>query len=164
MTLGELARVPASSSAPAAQSIARRSSRHDFPRARPAAKRQATDLSVAQAVVAEGEDLARQGDLGDLGGAPLGDPLEALPQRTLAEDRLLGGVDDDSLPILELPEGTSYVHVVAVSRSRMKSATPGQVALRVDKTYPVTQLTGAPTGWTNRALALTRPRRTRCPG
>jgi hypothetical protein len=50
-------------------------------RARAAAARQATDLSVAQAVVGEGEDLARDGDLGDLAPAALGDPLELLAQR-----------------------------------------------------------------------------------
>jgi hypothetical protein len=36
----------------------------------------------------------------------------------------------------------------------MKSATPGQTALHVDKTDPVTRLTGAPAGWTNRAVVL----------
>jgi hypothetical protein len=40
-------------------------------RARATAARQATDLSVAQAVVAEGEDLARDGDLGELAAAAL---------------------------------------------------------------------------------------------
>ena len=37
---------------------------------------QATDLAVAQAVVAEGEDLAGDGDLGDLAAAAFGDAFE----------------------------------------------------------------------------------------
>ena len=39
---------------------------------------QATDFAVAQAVEAQGEDLARDGDLGDLAAAALGDPFEGL--------------------------------------------------------------------------------------
>src|SRR4051794_10658950 len=63
-------------------------------RARATAARQATDLSVAQAVVAEGEDLARDGDLGDLGAAALGDALEEVAQWAGAGGDLLGGLDE----------------------------------------------------------------------
>src|SRR5688572_11367812 len=63
-------------------------------RARAAAARQATDLSVAQAVVAEGEDVAGDGDLGDLAPAALGDPLELLAQRARSGGDLLGGLDE----------------------------------------------------------------------
>jgi hypothetical protein len=63
-------------------------------RARLSAGCQATDLSVAQAVVAEHEDLARDGDLGDLLAAALGDPLVAVAQRAAAGAGVLGGLDE----------------------------------------------------------------------
>ena len=65
-----------------------------FFRARAAAARQATDFSVAQAVVAEGEDLAGDGDFGDLAAAALGDPLEQVAQRAGAGGDLLRGLDE----------------------------------------------------------------------
>src|ERR687889_568232 len=54
---------------------------------------QATDLSVAQAVEAEGEDPPRDGDLGDLLAAALGDALVAVAQRAAAARGVLGGLD-----------------------------------------------------------------------
>jgi hypothetical protein len=54
---------------------------------------EAADLSVAQAVVAEGEDLAGDRDPGDLAAAALGDSLELLAQRTAAGGGVLGGFD-----------------------------------------------------------------------
>ena len=51
-------------------------------RARPAAARQATDLSVAQAVVAEGQNLAGDRDFGDLASATLRDPFVTPPTST----------------------------------------------------------------------------------
>src|SRR4051794_5136645 len=71
------------------------------------------------------------------------------------ETDLRGGAEDDSLSIAELPEGTSYVHAVAVSGSGMRSAVTGSAIVRVDKTDPVTRLSGAPEGWSNRPLTLT---------
>ena len=78
MTNGELARASASRSSRRRDQAGggTHGGRHEYCRARPAAARQATDLSVAQAVEAEREDLARDGDLGDLAAAALGDPLE----------------------------------------------------------------------------------------
>src|SRR4051794_20575738 len=70
-----------------------RSRRHDFHRARRARSVEATDLAVAQAVEAEGEDLAGDGDLGDLAPAALGDPLEGVGQRPVALGVLLRGLD-----------------------------------------------------------------------
>jgi hypothetical protein len=87
--------------------------------------------------------------------SPQAQPCRAVDRCAETEVDLPGGADNDSLPIQELPEGTSYVHVVAVSGSLMHSATPGQAELRVDKTYPLTQLAGAPDGWTNRAVTVT---------
>jgi hypothetical protein len=54
---------------------------------------QAADLAVAQAVVVvEGEDLAGDGDLGDVAPAALGDPLEGGAQRPAAGGDLLRGL------------------------------------------------------------------------
>jgi hypothetical protein len=72
-----------------------------------------------------------------------------------AETTLRGGVADDTLSIGALPEGTSYLHAAAVSGAGMRSAASGSAVLRVDTTDPLTQLTGLPTGWTNRAVRLT---------
>ncbi len=70
------------------------------------------------------------------------------------ETDLRGGVDGDSLAIADLPEGTSYVHAVAVSGSGMRSAMAGSAIVRVDKTDPVTRLSGVPEGWSSRPLTL----------
>ncbi len=71
------------------------------------------------------------------------------------ETDLRGGAGEDTLPIEELPEGTSYVHAVAVSGSGMHSTEVGSTVLRVDKTDPETSLLGVPAGWSNRSLTLT---------
>jgi hypothetical protein len=84
-----------------------------------------------------------------------GVPCIAADRCSDAETALRGGAADDELAIDTLPEGTSYLHAVAVSGSGMKSATSGQAVIRVDTTDPVTQLAGAPTGWTNRTASLT---------
>src|SRR5262249_31010766 len=52
---------------------------------------EAADLAVAEPVVAEGEDLAGDRDLGDLAPAAFGDPLEGGAQRTVAGGDLLRG-------------------------------------------------------------------------
>jgi hypothetical protein len=72
-----------------------------------------------------------------------------------AETSLHGGIEDSALSLADLPEGTTYVHAVAVSGSGLKSAGAGSAALHVDTTDPVTTLAGAPGGWTNRPVALT---------
>jgi hypothetical protein len=87
--------------------------------------------------------------------APGGGPCVAADRCSDAETTLRGGVAGDELEIGTLPEGTSYLHAVAVSGSGMKSATVGQAVLRVDTTDPIAQLTGLPPGWTNRAVRLT---------
>jgi hypothetical protein len=86
--------------------------------------------------------------------ARAGSPCAAADRCSDAETTLRSGVAGDELTIAALPEGTSYVHAVAVSGSGMKSATSGQAELRVDTTDPVAQLAGLPTGWTNRAVRL----------
>jgi hypothetical protein len=87
--------------------------------------------------------------------APNSDPCAEATRCTDAETDLHGGADDDSLAIAGLPQGSSYVHVVAVSGSGMKSAIPGHAMLRVDTNDPATELTGVPSGWANQPVRLT---------
>jgi hypothetical protein len=70
------------------------------------------------------------------------------------EVELQDGVAEDSLTVTELPEGTSYLHSVAVSGSGTRSSTSANTALGVDKTDPVVLLAGSPNGWSNRPLTL----------
>jgi len=72
-----------------------------------------------------------------------------------AEVELQAGIAGDSLTVTELPEGTSYLHAVAVSGSGTRSATATHTPLHVDKTDPVVLLSGNPDGWSNRPLTLT---------
>jgi hypothetical protein len=72
-----------------------------------------------------------------------------------AEVELQGGTAEDSLTLIELPEGTSHLHAVAVSGSGTRSAASANIALHVDKTDPAMLLTGNPGGWSNRPLTLT---------
>ena len=65
---------------------------------------------------------------------------------TDAETDLRGGIADDALVVDELPEGTSYVHALAVSGSQVRSTAPGHTLIRVDRTDPVTTLSGLPGG------------------
>jgi hypothetical protein len=66
----------------------------------------------------------------------------------------LHGAGNDSFTITGLPEGTNYVHAVAVSGSGLRSTTTGRAVLRVDSTDPTVRLSGAPAGWSDRALTL----------
>lgn len=87
--------------------------------------------------------------------SPGGEPCAAVDRCTAAELDLRGGIGDDTLPLPELPEGTSYVHAVAVSGSGMRSGATGTAVLQVDGTLPETRLAGVPDGWVNRAVTLT---------
>jgi hypothetical protein len=87
-----------------------------------------------------------------VGAAPGTDPCAAPDRCAEAEIDLRGGNRSVSIP--ELPEGTSYLHAVAVSGAGIRSATIGRAVLRVDKADPVSRLAGAPLGWTNRAVEL----------
>jgi hypothetical protein len=87
---------------------------------------------------------------GAAGGAPC-----AKDYCEVGEISLPGGAADDSFAIGALPEGTSYLHAVAVSGSGMKSAAGGQTRLRVDTTDPVTELSGVPEGWASHPVSLT---------
>ncbi len=87
--------------------------------------------------------------------APEGSPCAGRHTCEEAETDLRGGESDDSIAIADLPEGASYAHAVAVSGSGMRSALVGTTVLRVDKTDPVTRLSGAPSGWVNGPVTLT---------
>jgi hypothetical protein len=71
-----------------------------------------------------------------------------------SELELHGGLPGDSLTIAGLPEGTSYLHAVAVSGSGTRSRLPTTTALHVDETDPVTRLAGQGTAWSNQPLKL----------
>lgn len=101
-----------------------------------------------------------------------GDPLSGLRGFAVSVDRTPGaepcaaadrcsdgetdlqGSGNDSFPIAELPEGTSYAVAVAVSGAGIRSAATGRAVLRVDKADPAVSLSGTMPGWSNRPLAL----------
>lgn len=66
-----------------------------------------------------------------------------------------GGIGDDTIDVPGLPEGTSYIHAVAVSGSGMTSAASGHTVIRVDESFPETVLEGVPSGWRNSPVRLT---------
>lgn len=71
-----------------------------------------------------------------------------------AETDLQGGIEADTLEIADLPEGLDYAHAVAVSGSWTRSAPTGSTALRVDETYPETELAGVPADWSRAPVKL----------
>jgi hypothetical protein len=87
--------------------------------------------------------------------SPVGAPCAGTLLCGGTETDLRGGPLDDTYSIPELPDGTSYVHSVAVSNSGVRSPVPGHAALHVDEVDPLTRLSGAPSGWTNQSVPLT---------
>jgi hypothetical protein len=71
-----------------------------------------------------------------------------------SETDLDGGIADDSISLGTLPEGTTYVRVLAVSRTGVPSQTR-TAAIRVDSTRPYVALAGVPTGWSNEPARVT---------
>lgn len=71
-----------------------------------------------------------------------------------SEVDLPGGVEDDTIVLRGLSEGTHRVDAVAVSGSGMRSAEVGTATLRIDATVPEVELSGAPAGWANRPVRL----------
>jgi len=71
-----------------------------------------------------------------------------------AETDLNGGIAADALTVADLPEGTNYFRAVAVSGSGARSSIAGSTVLRVDKTDPVTRLSGLTEGWSSQPLTL----------
>jgi hypothetical protein len=86
---------------------------------------------------------------------PDGIPCAALDRCTETETDLHGGVSGDTISLGVLPEGTSYVHTVAVSGSGKRSGSVGTAALRVDSTLPRVALAGVPRGWAAGPVRLT---------
>jgi hypothetical protein len=84
---------------------------------------------------------------------PSGSPCRAVGRCEPAETTLIGAAGDGELAIAEPPEGTSYLHVAAVSGAGVSSV-PSHAVLHVDTVDPATRLAGAPPGWTNRAVRL----------
>jgi hypothetical protein len=83
-----------------------------------------------------------------------GHPCASPTQCAVAETDLAGGIDDDSLSLGTLAEGTTYARVVAVSGAGV----PSQVrtaTFRVDATPPSVSLTGIPSGWSNGPVRIT---------
>jgi hypothetical protein len=86
---------------------------------------------------------------------PDGIPCAALDRCTETETDLHGGVSGDTISLGVLPEGTSYVHTLAVSGSGKRSASVGTAALRIDATLPRVALSGVPQGWAAGPVRLT---------
>jgi hypothetical protein len=85
---------------------------------------------------------------------PEASPCLATEPCSATETELNGGAEG-SLTIAGLPEGTSYLHAVAVSGSGTRSALPATTALHVDETDPVTRLEGEQSSWSDRPVRLT---------
>jgi len=83
-----------------------------------------------------------------------GEPCEDRYLCSESESDLREGIGDDALVVESLPEGTSYVHAVAVSGSGVHSASTGTAVLRVDATDPTTTMRGIPAGWSDRPVRL----------
>jgi hypothetical protein len=83
-----------------------------------------------------------------------GEPCAAPDRCTETETSLRGGTEEDTIAIAVLPEGTSYLHAVAVSGSGIRSRHSAQAVLRVDTTDPTTRLAGVPAGWTRHPVRL----------
>jgi hypothetical protein len=82
-------------------------------------------------------------------------PCAAMVFCTPAETDLGGGIADETAVLGLLPEGLSFVRVVAVSGSGVPSARVESTTLRVDATYPALELRGVPAGWSDRPVTLT---------
>jgi hypothetical protein len=85
---------------------------------------------------------------------PDGVPCEGTTGCSEAETDLQSGIETDMLELTDLPEGVNYAHAVAVSGSWTRSAPAGSATLRVDETYPTTELAGVPGGWSRTPVKL----------
>jgi hypothetical protein len=87
--------------------------------------------------------------------APSGSPCLLRNRCSETETDLRGGAGEDSMRLTLLPEGTVYVHAVAVSGAGVSSTTIGTGVLRIDVTPPTVAIAEVPPGWTNRAVTVT---------
>ncbi len=81
-------------------------------------------------------------------------PCAAAERCEDSETDLRGGIGDDSISLGVLPQGTSFVHTVAVSGSGIRSAAVGGAVVRVDATLPRVVLDGVPRGWADGPVRL----------
>jgi hypothetical protein len=83
-----------------------------------------------------------------------GHPCTSPTLCSMTETDLAGGIDDDSLSLGTLAEGTTYARVVAVSGAGVPS--PVRTAsFRVDATPPSLSLSGLPGGWSSGPARVT---------
>lgn len=87
--------------------------------------------------------------------APNAFPCQTPSRCNSGETDLRGGVDGDSMQLERLPEGTTYVHVVAVSGAGVASTVVGTGLVRVDTTPPDVELHGVPSGWVDHPVEVT---------
>jgi hypothetical protein len=80
-------------------------------------------------------------------GDPEGSPCVSRELCSDEETDLRTGIAGDSLTLPSLPEGSVFVHAVAVSGSGMRSERAGVAVAHVDATAPRVALHGAPSGW-----------------
>ena len=83
------------------------------------------------------------------------DPCSAFDRCTESETDLRDGIEGDGFEVSDPPEGTSWIHAVAVSGSGMKSTAVARREIQVDKTDPVTTIEGVPAGWSATGVAIT---------
>ena len=88
----------------------------------------------------------------DRGGGSL--PCARADRCSLEETDLAGGIDDDSIALGTLPEGTTVARVVAVSGAGVPSEVATAV-FRADAAHPRVSLLGLPDGWSDGPLRLT---------
>jgi hypothetical protein len=77
-----------------------------------------------------------------------GHPCAAPSLCSVAETDLAGGIDDDSLSLGTLAEGTTYARVVSVTGAGVPSPV-ATATFRVDATPPRISLSGLPGGWSD---------------
>lgn len=65
-----------------------------------------------------------------------------------------GDAERATFGIAGLAEGAHWISAVAVSGAGLASAVPVSQRLRVDRTPPVTRLSGVPEGWTNEPVSI----------
>ncbi len=70
------------------------------------------------------------------------------------ETDLPGGIGDDLLTLRQLPEGTDYLNVVAVSGTGVASSLQS-IPIHVDASPPSIRFDGVPAGWVDHPVAVT---------
>ena len=70
------------------------------------------------------------------------------------EMAMSGGADDRVAVIASLPEGDHWISAVAASGARIPSRQTGSTIVRVDKTDPVSLISGVPDQWVDRPVTV----------